>query len=200
MKQQITTLFAGGVLALAMFGAAMAGPLEDGQAAVRHGDYARAMQYFGVLADQGSSVAQNNLGFMYDQGLGVPRDYAQAVVWYRKASDQGDAAAQNNLGRMYVGGQGVPRDYAQAVVWLRKAAEQRNALGQVNLGTMYERGQGVPQDYAQAHMWYNLAASHAEDPATRETAVKNRDNVATKMTPAQIAEAQRLASEWKPTK
>jgi hypothetical protein len=200
VKQQITTLFAGGVLALAMFGAAMAGPLEDGQAAVRYGDYARAMQYFRVLADQGNSVAQNNLGFMYDQGLGVPRDYAQAVVWYRKASDQGDAAAQNNLGRMYVGGQGVPRDYAQAVVWLRKAAEQRNALGQVNLGTMYERGQGVPQDYAQAHMWYNLAASHAEDPATRETAVKNRDNVATKMTPAQIAEAQRLASEWKPTK
>jgi uncharacterized protein len=200
VKQQITTLFAGGVLALAMFGAAMAGPLEDGQAAVRDGDYARAMQYFRVLADQGNSVAQNNLGFMYDQGLGVPRDYAQAVVWYRKAADQGDAAAQNNLGRMYVGGQGVPRDYAQAVVWLRKAAEQGNALGQVNLGTMYERGQGVPQDYAQAHMWYNLAASHAEDPATREMAVKNRDDVATKMTPAQIAEAQRLASEWKPTK
>ena len=44
MKQQITTLFAGGVLALALFGAAMAGPLEDGQAAVRHGDYATAMQ------------------------------------------------------------------------------------------------------------------------------------------------------------
>ena len=67
MKQQITTLFAGGVLALALFGAAMAGPLEDGQAAVRHGDYATAMQYFRVLADQGNAVAQNNLGFMYDQ-------------------------------------------------------------------------------------------------------------------------------------
>jgi TPR repeat protein len=78
VKQQITTLFAGGVLALALFGAAMAGPLEDGQAAVRHGDYATAMQYFRVLADQGNAVAQNNLGFMYDQGLGVPRDYAQA--------------------------------------------------------------------------------------------------------------------------
>src|SRR5208337_3221263 len=122
MKQQITTLFAGGVLALALFGAAIAGPLEDGQAAVRNGDYATAMQYFRVLADQGNAVAQNNFGFMYDQGLGVPRDYAQA------------------------------------------------------------------------HMWYNLAASHAEDPATRETAVKNRDDVAAKMTPAQIAEAQRLAS------
>jgi len=154
------------------------------------------MQYFRVLADQGNAVAQNNLGFMYDQGLGVPRDYAQAVVWYRKAADQGDAAAQNNLGRMYVGGQGVPRDYAQAVVWLRKAAEQGNALGQVNLGTMYDHGHGVPQDYAQAHMWYNLAASSAEDDAARNEAAKVRDLVATKMTPAQIAEAQRMAREW----
>ncbi len=74
MKQQITTLFAGGVLALALFGAAMAGPLEDGQAAVRHGDYATAMQYFRVLADQGNAVAQNNLGFMYDQGLPLGDD------------------------------------------------------------------------------------------------------------------------------
>ena len=129
---------------------------------------------------------------------GEPRDYAQAVVWYRKAADQGDAAAQNNLGRMYDHGQGVLQDYAQAVVWLRKAAEQGNALGQVNLGTMYDHGHGAPQDYVQAHMWYNLAASHAEDAATREMAVKNRDEVAAKMTPAQLAEAQRLASEWKP--
>jgi TPR repeat protein len=196
VKQQITTLFAGGVLALALFGAAMAGPLEDGQAAVRKGDYATAMQYFRVLADQGNAVAQNNLGFMYDQGLGVPQNYAQAVVWYRKAADQGDAAAQNNLGRMYDGGQGVPQDYAQAVVWLRKAAEQGNALGQVNLGTMCDHGHGVPQDYAQAHMWYNLAASSAEDDAARNEAAKVRDLVATKMTPAQIAEAQRMAREW----
>jgi hypothetical protein len=43
-----------------------------------------------------------------------------------------------------------------------------------------------------------LAASHAEDAATREMAVKNRDDVAAKMTPDQIAEAQRMASEWKP--
>jgi hypothetical protein len=200
MKRRITSLIAGGVLTLALFGEAMAGPLEDGQAAFRHGDYAMAMQYFRVLADQGNAVAQNNLGAMYDQGLGVPRHYAQAIVWYRKAANQGDAAAQNNLGRMYVSGQGVPRDYAQAVVWLRKAAEQGNALGQVNLGTMYGHGHGVPQDYALAYMWFDLAASRAEDATVRQSAVESRDRVVAKMTPAQIAEAQRLASEWKLTK
>jgi hypothetical protein len=40
MKPQITTLFASGVLALALFGAAVAGPFEDGRAAYQRGDYA----------------------------------------------------------------------------------------------------------------------------------------------------------------
>lgn len=64
---------------------------------------------------------------------------------------------------------------------------------------MYASGRGVPQNYI-AHMWYNLAASRAMDTAIHDIAVINRDGVAAKMTPDQIAEAQRLASEWKPTK
>ncbi len=73
----------------------------------------------------------------------------------------------------------------------------RVAEGQFNLGAMYAEGLGVPQDYAQAHMWFNLAASSppGED---RDNAVKNRDILAKRMTPAQISEAQKLAREWKP--
>ena len=62
---------------------------------------------------------------------------------------------------------------------------------QCNLGVMYYNGEGVPQDYVQAHMWFNLAASKGD-----ENGRKNRDIVAKKMTPTQIAEAQRLAREW----
>lgn len=53
--------------------------------------------------------------------------------------------------------------------------------------------QGVPQDYVLAHMWFNLAAvqNHID-------AIKNRDLVSAKMTPAQIADAWRQAREWKP--
>ena len=99
---------------------------------------------------------------------------------------------------MYYNGQGVPQDYAQAVNWYRKAADQGDANAQRNLGNMYEDGRGVPRDYIQAHMWRNLAASHLTDPTNRANAVKNRDTVAAKMTPAQIGEAQRLVSAWKP--
>jgi hypothetical protein len=47
-------------------------------------------------------------------------------------------------------------------------------------------------------MWFNLAASQFS--VVRDMAARNRDEVAAKMTPDQIAEAQRSAREWKPTK
>jgi hypothetical protein len=55
------------------------------------------------------------------------------------------------------------------------------------------KGQGVPEDYVIAHMWFSLAAAGGD-----RNAAKGRDLVATRMTPAQIAEAQKLAREWKP--
>jgi hypothetical protein len=49
-------------------------------------------------------------------------------------------------------------------------------------------------------MWLNLAASRfpAGKAKLRDKTVKVRDFVASNMTPEQIAEAQRLAREWKP--
>ena len=133
----------------------------------------------------------------FDQGVAAFNrgDYSTAYRLFRPLAEQGYASAQYNLGVMYANGQGVPQDYAAAVSWYRKAAEQGNALGQFMLGMMYDLGQGVPQDNVSAHKWFNLAAASGN-----AEAVKNRDIIAAKMTPAQIAEAQRLASAWKPTK
>ncbi len=171
---------------------------QAGFAAWDRGDYATALREWKPLAEQGDAVAQFNIGLMYGNGRGVPQDYAEAVKWYRKSAEQGYANAQNNIGLMYDNGQGVPQDYAEALKWFRKAAEQGVPRAQRNLGIMYHYGQGVPQDYVQAHKWYNLAASRLPSDEDRDLAVKNRDTVAPKMTAAQIAEAQRLARDWKP--
>ena len=171
-----------------------------GVAAYKQGDYATVVRELRPLAKQGDANAQYKLGFMYDKGLGVPLDYARAGEWYLKAPEQGDADAQYNLGVMYDHGRGVPQDDAEAVGWYRKAAEQGYAKAQFNLGNMYITGLGVPLDYAQAHMWYNLAASRHPPGEERDQAVKNRDFVAKRMTPAQISEAQKLAREWRPKK
>ncbi|MDG1942636.1 MAG: tetratricopeptide repeat protein [Halioglobus sp.] len=157
-------------------------------------DYRQAAAWFHRAADQGLAEAQFNLGRIYREGPGIPLDYKEAVTWYRKAADQGDPKAQFSLGLRYDNGQGVPQDYAQAVTWYRKAADQGHAAAQYNLGLRYGEGQGVPQDYVQAHMWSNLATASGD-----QDAITNRDRVAGMMTPAQIAEAQKLAREWKPT-
>ena len=99
---------------------------------------------------------------------------------------------------MYENGRGVPQDYAEAVRWYRRAAEQGDADAQFNLGVMYGKGQGVPQDYVATLMWFNLAASRLAPGEDRDSAAKNRDIVAKLMTREQIAEAQRLARDWKP--
>jgi uncharacterized protein len=200
MKGQIINLFAGGVLALALFGAAMAGPLEDAQEADQKGDYATELQILRPLAEQGNALAQLGLGLMYAMGQGVPQDYAQAFVWYRKAAEQGDADSQTIVGLMYRQGQGVSQDYAQALIWYRKAADQGDGRAQLGLGVMYANGKGAPQDYVRAHMWFNIAAgaTGASDAWVRDLSVNWRDLVATRMTPAQIAEARRMTMEWKP--
>jgi len=185
-----------GLVAVALFVGSMTAHAADfsvGYEAYQCGDYATALRIFRQLADQGDASAQFNLGLIYDKGQGVPQDYAVAVKWYRKAADQGNASAQYNLGLMYLNGNGVTQDYGAAMRWYRKAVDQGHADAQFNLGVMYGNGWGVTQDYVQAHMWYNLAAARGQ-----KDAGKWRDNLAEKMTPAQIAEAQKLAEEWKP--
>ena len=71
-----------------------AGPLEDGIAAFRGGDYATAIQLLRQFAERGNPSAQFYLGFMYANARGVPKNYAEALKWYRLAADQGVASAQ----------------------------------------------------------------------------------------------------------
>ncbi len=128
----------------------------------------------------------------YDRG-----DYETAYRLLRPFVNPGHAWAQHNLGNMNYFGQGVPEDYAEAARWWHKAAEQGEPRAQNNLGAMYLKGEGVLQDYVQAHMWFNLAASTLTG-ELRGEAVEHRDDIAAEMTPAQLAEAHKLAREWRP--
>ena len=131
----------------------------------------------------------------YDRG-----DYATALRLLQPLANSGDAGSQFGLATMYDEGKGVPQNYAEAVKWYRKAADQGYAMAQNNLGGMYGEGKGVPLDYVEAHKWSNLAASRypASEADERNGAIQNRDNAAALMTPQQLAEAQKLAREWKP--
>jgi hypothetical protein len=109
--------------------------------------------------------------------------------------DAGAADAQYKLGVSYYRGEGVAKDHAGAVRWFRKAAEQGQRNAQDNLGSCYLNGEGVLKDYVEAYRWYNLAAAQGE-----KDAQKHLSEIEPIMTREQIAEAQRLAREFKPRK
>jgi len=156
-----------------------------------------AMTWFRKAADQGIATAKGELGIMYGDGLGVTQNPAEALRWYRSAAVQGDAWWQTYLGDRYDYGFGVPQDYEEAAKWYRSAADQGDGTGQFMLGLLYEYGRGVPLDLVQARMWFNLAAAHPT-PGLSDTAARERDSIAAKMTRQQIVEATTQAREWKP--
>jgi len=152
------------------------------------------LQSLHTQAAQGNAEAQNALGFLYLEGQGVPQDYTKARQWFEKAAAQGSAEAQYHLGGVYLFGLSVPVDFATARGWYAKSAVQGNAVAQLHLGSLYDFGLGVPQNDMWAYMWYSLAAEGSTD-ANDIYAGERRDNVARRMTSAQIVEAQRLAQQ-----
>lgn len=152
-------------------------------------DPAEAAYWYRKAAGHDFPLAQSGLASMYASGRGLYQDYEQAALWYRKAAAEGVADAQNGLGDLYAKGQGVPQDDAEAAYWYLKAAEQGLADACRNLGTFYSLGRGVPFDNVRAYMWFSVAPDRSA-----------RDDVASRMTSAEIAEAERLAREWKAQK
>jgi TPR repeat protein len=116
----------------------------------------------------------------------------------RERAASGDPDAQFSLGKNYEAGRsGLKQDYAVAASWYRKSADQGNVYAQASLGILYHSGKGLPHDDVQSEMWLTLSADHAPKD-DRDTIVEMRDSVAAHLTPQQLAEAQRLAHEWKP--
>jgi uncharacterized protein len=158
-------------------------------------DFAGALKELRPLAQKGDAKAQSILGLMYATGRGVPQNAVEAEKWIRKAAEQGLPEAQYNLGLIYVKGQGVPQNNAEAMKWFRKSADQGYTRAQHSIGVMYFQGLGVPKNFVQAYMWWYLAGSKGN-----QDSVNAINTIKGKMKPAQIAEAKKLASRWKPKK
>ncbi|MBI4664442.1 MAG: sel1 repeat family protein [Verrucomicrobia bacterium] len=154
-------------------------------------DDAEAFNWAKKAALQGDTQGQTLLAFHYKSGNGVPQNYLESVKWALKAAEKGDADAQTMLGHFYLQGNGVEKDFGEAVRWFRKGAVQGNARAQGGLGACYYHGDGVPQDFVAAYMWFNLAAA-AGDKVIRSV----RDGLLERMSPAQITEGQKRASEF----
>lgn len=151
--------------------------------------YAEAVRWETASARRGYAPAQRTLGQVYLKG----ENYAEAVRWYRAAADQNDIESINQLILLYTTGilfesgfGGL--NYDDGIRWMIRTAEKGNSNAQANLGLIYERGKNDP---VSAYMWYSIAAARGNWDAR-----DHLQQLSSKMTGPQIAQAQRLATSW----
>ena len=161
---------------------------KRGNAYLEKGQYDQAIRDYdeAIRLDPGHVHAWNNRGLAYSK----KGQYERAIRDYDEALrlDPGYVLAWDNRGIAYSNkGQyeRAIRDFNEAI-----RLDPGYADARYNLGVMYENGRGVPQDSVQALMWFNIAASQGN-----ERAAESLKQFSKSMTPAQIAEAEKLARE-----
>ncbi len=162
---------------------------EVGLKAFEHKDYESALTGWKQLAALGMAQAQNSLGVMYDQGIGVGEDRIRAAGLFRDAASQGFGGAQVNLGVMYLRGRGVTQDHRTALDWLTRAAEQGYVGAQYQVGLLYATGVAMEHDFGAAAKWYAKAANQGH--------VKAQYNLAVLLDNGQgVRQNQKVAADW----
>ncbi|MDJ0942039.1 MAG: SPOR domain-containing protein [Kiloniellales bacterium] len=166
--------------ALAQFGLALI--YERGSETIPQ-DLDAAVKWYELAVVQGVAAAQNNLGHMYSQGLGVQEDKARAVELWREAAKAGHSTAYYNLGLAYFRGDGTEKNEIEATRWFAQAADAGLKDGQFAIGEMYRLGIGTERNESRALGWYKLAAAQGhvmgrrlavmlEDKGVRPSSVK----------------------------
>lgn len=120
-------------------------------------------------------------------------DYDAALKEWQPLADGGSPDAQYNVALLYIDGKGVARNYEEAAKWFERAANQGHVESQHNLGALYGSGQGVKRDYVQAYKWMSICAAKGNGGCATQ-----RDLLEKKLKKSKLAEAQSLASEFKP--
>ena len=178
-------------IAFLLPGAASMADLETGLAAYMEGDYETSLTECQPLAEEGNAEAQFCVGRLYANGFGVDMNDDLALQWYGAAAAQGHCEAQYNLGLMNSNGWGVPMNDVEAAKWYALAAEQGHTQAQSSLAVLYQNGRGVEQDFVAAYTQFYIAAELGY-----KNAEYDRDEVASKLSPEQIASAQQVAAVW----
>ena len=129
--------------------------------------YKESLKWIKMAALQGDPVAQNNLGYMYGNGLGTKESKSLAFKWFKKAADQNQVNALTSLGAYYKNGDYVDQSYVKAFKYYNMAANinfensddksflQNNQSRAIYaLGLMHEKGEGTKTNYNKAKSFY----------------------------------------------
>ena len=131
--------------------------LNAGLAAVKREHYATALRSWLPLVEAGDPEAQANVGYMYEEGLGVSQQLDVAVGWYEKAAASGSMQANHNLGMIFAEGRGTPQSWVRALRYFEKAANDIPA-SRYMIGYTYFQGEGNIQNRPRAFREFMDAA------------------------------------------
>ena len=131
--------------------------LNAGLAALKRAHYATALRSWLPIAEAGDPEAQANVGYMYEEGLGVTQQFDTAVSWYKKAAASGSMQANHNLGMMFAEGKGVPQSWVRSLRYFEISASEVPA-SRYMIGYTYFQGEGNIQNRPKAFREFMDAA------------------------------------------
>ncbi|RHZ86859.1 hypothetical protein Glove_43g14 [Diversispora epigaea] len=130
--------------------------------------YKEKFQRYLKLAEAGSHIGQNELGYCYQNGIGTTKDEEKAFQWFLKSAEGENSSGQSNLGYCYNHGIGTIKDEEKAFQWYLKSAERGDNNGQFNLGSCYCDGIGTTKDKEKAFQWYLKSAERGNSSGQNE--------------------------------
>lgn len=119
-----------------------------------------AFDLFTQAASLNNDEGYFNLGYLYQNGIGLSKDNSKAISNYMQAANLGNVLAMNNLAFMYENGVGVSQNYKEALNWYMLSAAKGDANAECEVGQYYFNGTGVNRDYVFAKTWFIQAKKH----------------------------------------
>ena len=128
-------------------------------------NYEDAFKNYLICAELGEAYCQNNVGYAYDNGVGVEINYKEAYYWFEKAKLDSNVKpyALTSLAAMYLEGRYVNQSYIKAFEHYEEAAENGFDRALYALGLMYEKGEGTPRNYNKAKKYYLKAHENGHE-------------------------------------
>ena len=126
-------------------------------------DSTKAFEYIKLAAENGSVLAEAQLGFSYYNGNGIKINKKEAINHWKRAAESGDIPAQAAIAHLYRNGDvqiGIKKNSLEAIKWYKRLASKKDTTAAVQLYLIYVDGDGVPKDENEANKWLNKAAEY----------------------------------------
>ena len=128
-------------------------------------EYVQAREILEERAEAGDSIAQYNLGYCYDIGLGTKKNHDKLFHWYQKSAKQNNTFALLRLALCYSQGIGTTKNPQESTkIWehllpmWEQLAEEGDTSAMVNIGIAYYEGTGCEANHTKAKSCFQEAA------------------------------------------